>query len=254
MKKIIIFGIAFILLASIVFGANPVIDEWLINPCINQAWKNGTDVEIRITVSDSDGDDISAKAIIYFGDSNEISTGWYAPNVSSGEEIIFDTTNFKGRTNKTITDGTIKLYGRSTGVGDLLDTIEIPFDVSTIGVEYDDCTSSALPSEDVNVTTGDDAITTAIDSLSDESADTFFSGLTRATLWVLLMVIVSLGIWITCGEKNANGITLGIIALVNFLLVMIGVYMNFISWIIVIIILIAGAVYAGIKIKSNYFN
>ena len=78
------------------------------NPCLDSPWKINTTVGITIIPVDPDGDTVSARAVIYSGDSNVQDSGFSA-NVSSGTEIPF---NFVA--NKTIGTGAIVLQMKDT--------------------------------------------------------------------------------------------------------------------------------------------
>jgi len=249
--KYVIGLVMLFVMSSIVLSANPEITEWTINPCISSTWQNGTELEIRVKVVDTDGDQVSVRAILWYGNATEEQDRGWKAFAGSGTEFLFDTSNWT--ISKFADQEQIKLYAKSNAGGDIFDTINMSFSVGETGVEYGDCYSNDLPTAETNVTTGDDALTSAVDSLKDESAGTLFSGMSSAVIWIFIMIFFSAVIWFTCGESKASGLTLGVLGIFNFIMLIIGVYMNFISWIpIAIIVTIAVFIFGGVFLKKIF--
>lgn len=114
------------------------INDYIINPCIDAAWKVNTSVAIQITPVDDDGDTVSARVILYYGDSNAQDSGW-SENVSSGTTLAFTDFNV----NKTVPLSKIRLMATDTE-NYLInpDIIDLNFGVGLDGVEFGDCTTA----------------------------------------------------------------------------------------------------------------
>ncbi len=222
--------------------------EYEINPCIDSTWKINTTVEITITPKDFDGDSVSARAIIYDGDSNEQDSGFSA-NVSSGALIPLSAgSGFIG--NKTIATGVITLQIRDTG-NEQIRTLTKGFSVANTGVEFGDCKTTATSGVEAvvgvitNATLTADATTnsviTGLETLSG------ISGLAGTTIWLILMVAFSLFIWFQASERGMTGSgALGTIAIVNVIMILLGARLGILSTALVVIITVLGVVVIGI--------
>ncbi len=124
------------------------IDSYSINPCIDNTWKINTSVENRLTVIDPDGDSVSARSILYFGDSDSTviqDTGW-AANSSSGT-----TFTFSHKANVTRGTSTLRMMAQDTSNPTEIEIIDITFSVGVNGAVFNDCTTD-VTGLSVNVT------------------------------------------------------------------------------------------------------
>jgi len=117
-------------------NSNAEIDGYIINPCIDFTWKQNTTVGITITPKDSEGDKVQARAILYYGDSNQQDSGW-STAVNSETPI-----QFTFIANTTIPVGTLRMIARDINHNDTNDTIEISYSVGSEGVSFGDCTTT----------------------------------------------------------------------------------------------------------------
>ncbi len=217
-----------------------------INPCLDSTWKINTSVTITVTPKDPEQDTVEVSATIYDGDFNEQSE---AINVSSGTE-----TPFSFIANKTVGSGVITLT--------ITDIIENPQDTRTLtkgfsvaptGLEFNDCkttvTSGVLDEDEdeiveeatISLDATDDSITTGVGTLSG------ISGLAGTTIWLILMLAFSLGIWFQMTERGLSGSSaLGTIAISNVLFILIATRLGIFSTALVIIITVIGVVIAGV--------
>lgn len=224
--------------------------EYEINPCIDSTWKINTSVSISITPKDFDGDTVSARAIIYQGDTNEQDSGFSA-NVSSGTEITLSAgSGFIG--NKTIATGVINLQIRDTG-NENIRTLTKSFSVANTGVEFGDCKTTAETGvQEVAGVITNATLTTDATSNSITEGITLIGGLARlsgTTVWLILMITFSLFIWFQASERGmtASG-ALGTIAIINVLMIVLATRLGIFSTSLVIIITVLGVIIAGIFI------
>lgn len=227
-----------------------VITDFFTNPCIDSTWKVNTSVEIRITVADDEGDDVSAKAILYKDNSNEQDSG-FSINTSSGTTFTFAFT-----ANKTIGTGSLQLAGRDVANPTTLDEIDLTFSVGTVGVEFGDCTTDidlvAVAVEEAEITTA--TLTQDTTATSDNSVlgglETFqnLTGLAGTTIWLIIMIVISLGIWTQLLMANNMGASsaLGVIAIFNVLMIILGARLGILSTGLVVIIVVLGVVILGV--------
>jgi len=225
--------------------------EYVINPCIDSVWKINTSVAITITPKDFDGDSVSARAILYSGDSNEQDSGFSA-NVTSGSEIALSFgSGFIG--NKTIATGVISLQIRDTG-NENIRTLTKSFSVANSGVEFGDCKTEAIIGVDavedeeiilvatITDDATDNAVTNAIQTLSG------LLGLAGTTIWLIVMIALSIGIWGGIMSANKQGFqisgssALGMIAILNVLMIVLGARLGILSTALVVIITVLGVI------------
>ena len=229
------------------------IREYYVNPCVDSVWKNSTNLEIRIKVIDDNGyylpsDMVTARAILYYGQSNQQDTGWSA-NATSGTTFTFN--NLK--INQTITGAILRLEARETGVYSEVESIELPFSVGTQGVQYGECYTrvdiDAVEDDDATAPTeGNNSIDTAINYIDD------YTGLGSTIIWLLLCAIV-VG-FIMYQISNINNPTPGIIIAITgiasavlMLMLWIGLKLEYIGSGVFISFIILGIVVAGLMVS-----
>lgn len=193
--------------------------EYTINPCLDSTWRVNTSLTITVSPKDFDLDQVSARIVLYQGDDNAQDTGFTA-NASSGFTRSFSTpTDFL--VNKTISNGNIQIQIRDTG-NEQIRTLDRPFSVSTSGLVFGDCvTDSTIGLEEaavtlVNATLLTDATENGLVLLLTPFIG--LSGFAGTTIFLIVMLVISFGIWEEAGRRglSANAV-LGMLAIVNFL-------------------------------------
>ena len=230
-------------------GAN--ISFFSVNPCLDSTWKINTSVEVVIRPQDDDADSVSARALLYQGETNQQDSGFSA-NVSSGTDISF---NFIA--NRTIGSGTLRLQARDTGNPDDINTIDLTFSVGSNGVVFGDCKTETTVDIGIQVEDGviDEATLTedATDNSIISGINTFIglTGIAGTTLWLVLMIIFSFAVWSRAGEIGWSGNSaLGVIAFTNALLIILGARLGILSTGLVIIITVIAVVIIGVFLGS----
>lgn len=227
------------------------ITGYRIDPCVDAIWKTNTSVEVRITVDDVNDDDISSRAFLYYGGSNQQDTGW-STNNTHGTTYTF---NFVANT--TGANQILRMQGRDVENGQENDTIDRSFSVSSTGtIEKGDCITEVnidLTDEvvDVNETLTGLNETNAIKSTLIAFRDV--TGLSFSILWLLGMVIMGfVAIFgyseaIQKGESNANGFYIFLaVALIESIMLIIGVLVGALSVGILIAIIVMAIILLGL--------
>ncbi len=232
-------------------NSGATISSYTIQPCIDSTWKLNTSVSITITPTDIDSDNVAAKATLYRGDSNEQDTD-FSINVSSGTEI-----SIGGLTaNKTIGVGNLRLQARDTGNPSEIDTIDVVFSVGANGVSFGDCTTEVdivAEAEAAAVILNGTLTQDATDNSVITGVTTFINltGLAGTTIWLILMIAFSLGIFFRAAELGWSGnASLGAVAAINALFIILGARLGIISTSLVVIIVIIGVVILGVFLGS----
>lgn len=222
------------------------ISEYYNNPCLDSTWRINTSIETRITPVDDDGDRVGARAILYYGDSNEQDSGWSA-NVSSGSTITFSTFEL----NKTIGVGTLRLMARDVENPDTHDIIDLSFSVGLNGVEFGDCTTEVeLDTEEeedeedeLEAILSTDATDNFVINTLEEVQD--LTGVGGTLFWYIMMILVAISIWFTPQAAShpytAFGFMIGVEALLLITGTITGVVpIGFLIAVIIICIVIFG--------------
>ncbi len=196
-----------------------------INPCLDSTWKQNTSVQILVTPKDPEFDLLSVRARLYAGDTNQFDSGFI--NISSGQEFEISqgvfTANKSGGGFQIIIDA-IDINENPT----VTESVTKTFSVASSGVETFDCTSTFETGlGDVDVTnlslTPDgfidenapeaDGVKIAVNTLSG------IFGLGGATVWLIIMAIVAVGIITgtgaisiqTLGRLDFNAVMAGVV-------------------------------------------
>lgn len=214
------------------------------NPTYEETWKINTTVEIHVTATDKDNDDVSAKVTIYDSHENEQDSGW-SGWVSSGTTIPFtfgcsQAGNLTiGCANETVTNAIIEVLIRDEIYPTKIENISVMFSVALEGITFGDIIKTdvaevVVVDEDEYVTdVSDNAITNFIRDMSQQS------NIGMSLIWLVVMVIVALIIWSEGGAAHPSA-TFGAIAIVELLLVIMGVMLNMIGFgVLVVLIIIA---------------
>jgi len=260
MRKQWIFGIVMLLLCSFAFAYDSQIWEYSVNPCIGQTWENGTDLTISVLVKacpdnsktypPSNCSQVTSKVSIYTADTGlQINEDYWGNFYVSGTEFTYDNWNV----NKTGTYG-IRIVTKSDDAGDVGDIVDMNFtvDISPIvanttnisNVVYGDCITEGGGSGGVSVPgSGGDAITAIMDEANEY-------GFGYTVMWIIIMLVVAIFIWIGAAEYGA--ISVGVIALVELIMLFIGVYLGFISWLVILFLGLLAAIVLGKKLYDLF--
>ena len=239
-----------------------IISSYSINPNPNSVWQLNTTVGISIQVSDVDNDNVGARAILYYNDVNIQDSNW-SINSSSGATFPFSFI-----ANTTISNGLIRLMGRDTFNSDTIDIIDIPFTVSTSGIEFGDsilevvidADLDGIPDdiEDVDIIGINGSLTPNQQSNLIRNAIAEFDEATNANLgftiwWYIIMVLVAVSM-VTYAVKNAQKnpeivkVVIPITLIVEIILLFMGKVFGFIGIAtilgVMVIILFIGALWA----------
>lgn len=214
-----------------------------INPNPNYLWLNGTRVKAQAKVETTSGSTVQARMRLYAGDSYQWDSGY--KNVSpSGTIFTFDTfANYTGY-------GTLIITGRDALVTAYSDTYQINFIVDADeGISFDDYQLTITDPFDSNIT---QQVTSTSDNAVTSFVDTFFglTGLSYLVIWLLIMLVVAITVMV--GGIKAGwpfAMTGGIIALVEFILFIMGTLLGFIPIAVIIIFVIFGI--GGVSIYAR---
>ncbi|KKL89201.1 hypothetical protein LCGC14_1917050, partial [marine sediment metagenome] len=232
------------------------ITEYSIDPCIDSTIQINSSSKFLVEVTDKDSlkegaitDLVSARVIIYEGETDEQDTGW-SNNQTSGTTFSFlDTLIY----NVTTGSSTLRLMGRDLGNPDEVDIIDFTFSVGNAGVVKGDCSTSAeipLVSEEVAV---EDGVVTEATLTEDADANVItrgvlsiaeFTGLGGTTLWLFGMMMITILIWYVMAEeeKLSGNATLGTIAIANILALILGARLGLLGSGLMVIVVLLGVV------------
>lgn len=219
------------------------------NPCIDSVIKVNSTMQVVVTVTDQNnealGQDLVSSIVeVYESSPDQLNSSIF--NVSSDSEMAHQFI-----LNATGVGRNIKIQGFDSIIPRITDTKEFPFTVSNTGVEFGDCASSfsfITVEEEAEVTEAtltidatENAVTSGIEGLSG------ISNLAGTTIWFILMLAFSTYIWFAGAERGFTGnSTLGTIAIVNTLFIIIGARVGIISTGLVVIIVALGVVIIGV--------
>jgi hypothetical protein len=259
MKKLWIFGLVMLFLCSFAFAYNTDIVSYSINPCVGQTWENGTALSISFTPNacpdntknypPSNCSQVTGKASIYLADTNiQVGDAYWLNYYVSGTTFTFDTLKI----NKTGTY-TLRMQAKSDDILDPGSIVDLTFTVAIspyvvnvtniTNVEYGDCVTNGGTLGGVNITGGTDAITKIMDEGKAH-------GFGYTVMWLVFMLVVAGLIWIGAAEYGM--ISVGIIAFSEVILLFVGVYLGFISWLIILFIGIIASAIVGKKIYDLF--
>ena len=233
----------------------PEIDDYTIDPCIDATWKINTSVEITIRPDDPDNDMVSARAVLYYDDSNEQDSGFSA-NFTDRTIITFSDFDV----NKTIGSGSILLQVRDNFDTTKTNEIELPFSVGSNGVEFGDCKTEATDlieatEEEGNFTATqtdyqNNAVTSGLTTLSGQT------GMSELLIYLFIVLVINIGVVFTALErKDIHGSNIiGLVVAIDIFALVIGVYLGIISTGLVIIFAIIGLAVISIWLRNQFFS
>lgn len=180
----------------------------IIDPCVEQTWLMNTTAEVRVTIFDVDGDNLSSRVTLYYNDVNQQRSN-YSLNRTTGTTIPFtinkDNKDFTA--NKTGNDYSLLVEIRDVVKPWQVQELEWSFAVSpTAGVVKGDCkTIITLDSGTAGTTSGPVLDDTSLDDNSVKNFLDEWTGLTgfgTSMLWFIIVVIAALAMM---GGALANG-------------------------------------------------
>lgn len=222
-----------------------------INPCIDAgSVKLNSSFIISITPKDPEPDQVSARVILYADDPNEQDSG-FEINSTSGTTLT-PVPDLPFIANKTTGTGVLRLQIKDSE-NQLIRTLDKSFSVANNGVELNDCKTilnvGVIDEEEdeiilVATLTDDETENSVITGLETFSG---ISGLAGTTIWLILMIAFSLFIWFQASERGMTGVSaLGVVAIVNVLMIVLGARLGILSSALVIIITVLGVVVVGL--------
>lgn len=228
------------------------ISKWCIDPQPQTIWEINTSVHVyEFQVSDLQNDQVSARAILYWGSDNYQDSGWTI-NTTAGTTFSFVfTANITG-------PGTLRLIGRDVENPNTNDTKDYPFTVSTQGIAYGDGYSSCqeftsnqtqagvAPPDDPNEP--DLTENTITQTLIVFEGAGLISGMGYTLTWLLILVSVIFYIW-TGGFYNSPVMSFGVVLIVTLAWLIMGVKLGFIGTGIVISFVVVGIVIVGVFVR-----
>ncbi len=100
-----------------------------IDPCVDNTWKKNTSVEVRMIVTDDEGDSVNASAVLYWGTSFNQTGAW----TSGAEGTTF---SFMFKANESVGAGTLRLMGADVENPAVIDIQDYTFSVGDVGIEW----------------------------------------------------------------------------------------------------------------------
>ncbi len=208
---------------------NAFLSSYSLSPCTSRgAWQQGETINLIVNVKDTEGDTVSARAILYYGTAQEQDSGW-SGQFPAGTNIPF---SFNA---STITpSATLRILVRDSNHPNDIDaaTFDIPFSVGATGTKTTNCTDSisfAAPSGDdtpegqLQVTPFSSTDNVVINSVRELAAFTKLG-----VLGTFLLILVAINIWLyleggkVMGFGDNHKYTLVMMGLINFIVIIIG--------------------------------
>lgn len=226
------------------------------DPCLDSIWQVNTSVDVTIQVKDSDNDNVCGNASIYYGESIVQESANQCG--SSSSYFIFSFV-----ANNTGNGYTVRVNGWDTENPNNIHTYDKTFSVATSGITKGECTTivnvdnlnipdgtgvSINDTEEETGVLGENQDPIGDNALSDSMQNTStLTGLGTSILWLIFMFVIAFFVFVYGRGENFDGKTLiGIIGILEILMLIIGVKMEFIGvgiiWTIVAIGIIIGAV------------
>lgn len=201
--------------------SNICIREVRVNPSNEQTWKQDTSTEIRVRINDIDGDLITARVYMYYGETQEELINW-TNSYASGTFIPFSNFNTSTLTPNSI----IRIEARDVKNNDSIDILEIPFSVAESGIEFGDAINiidfegvAIAIKENNTVVDSDDIVTKASKQLANTT------GLTRSLSFLIMVLAFSIIISFFILDQLKNHTAKDLMLLSGFIS-MIGMYIG----------------------------
>lgn len=233
-------------------NTNAEIDGYSINPCAGlSVVKQNESIRVSITPTDVDGDTVQAKAILYYGETNEQDSNWSAL-VPSGATITLPDLI----ANETTIDSILRLSPRDSEHDSAGDSIDILFSVGINGVEFGDCTNTVEGLVEVSAAENATGLEGNVNNNSITNAlrdITGYSGLSGLLVWLAFMAFVALVIWINGDNTASDGAKFGVIAIVEIILLIGGTVLTIVPFGITLSIIVIGIVVIGMM-AAKFFR
>jgi hypothetical protein len=222
-----------------------------LSPCTtNGAWQVNTSVLVTITPRDVDvfpTNTVRARAILYYNTVNAIDSNW-SNYMLQGTPITFTFT-----ASSLATTATLRMMANDDANPNITKIYDKSFSVAITGVSNGECSEgidvgSASPASNYSLAplsptelkpnTANNPIKNALVQVNDLSG----GGMGLATLWLIIMAVVAYAIW--TGESHATGTdprgAMGVIAIVEIIMTVLGIWLGFFGIGIIIIFVILG--------------
>jgi hypothetical protein len=223
-----------------------------VNPCaLDSPIRVNTTLQVSTGIYDADGDDIQARGILYYGTGYDIDTNWTAntttntPTRTITVPLPLFTANYTGSNvilRLMVRDGQ---HASTPTVRDLTLIGILP----DSGFTYGDCVST-LSITAANATAANNTIPPILlkPDVNDNPVRTGlgavdeYTHLGLGTLWLILMALVAYLTWTSTPHENeaATKGAMGVIAIIEFILLIIGTWLGFLSAAILITIVTMG--------------
>lgn len=216
------------------------------DPPPGTVWKQNTTVEMRMQVTDPDGDDVRAIAELYYGDNNYMNSSWssYLP---SGTIFSFTFT-----ANETISNGIMRFIGTDTVNNATWAIDSRSFSVALQGLEYGDSQWEYYPgAAEENVTTevdirSNNTITETVVAMAENT------GLGTTLTWILLMFVVGLMIYFWGSKSNDFTSPLITMGILEGLMLIMGIILGFISFAVVLVVIVICGLIFGVWLSRKF--
>lgn len=226
------------------------------NPCpFDNILKVNTTMSITVIVEDQNNaevllqDDVASNVTIYKDNLNEMSD--QATGVNSGDAVIYYFI-----LNQTGTNYEISVLGWDEGNPLIVDEQTATFTVGVNGLEYGDiaCTRDYVSAEEEEETANiveteldSNVITTSVNEIGG------ILGLSGLLIWMIVMAVVAYGIWNYTAKTSAT-FALGTIIIMEFLMLIIGYKLQFITFGILLAVVLVVVMIIGILAALLFFG
>lgn len=224
-----------------------------INPTPLSTWKVNTSMEWRAQITDNEGDLVSARVIIYEGETNEQDSGW-SYNFTSGTTFSFSNWDI----NETTTSSTMTLYYTDSRHPDQNKSVSYPFSVGINGIEFGD-TILTLESEATNDTglniTGVNQNDNVVRNTLETTNSLFGWGLGTKLLYLIALIFVSGALWWKAASSGSPVVGVGLSAFLFVAGLIVGAGLGLVDAYIIItmvILMLFVIVLAGWKFFSGH--
>ncbi len=236
------------------------------DPCIDAGpVKLNTTMQIKIIAQDQNDDILPQDLVtttvkLYEGTSNEQVS--VLANQTSGDEVTHLFAFPGAGINQTGSNIRLVYEAFDAGNPTEVNSITQTFTVSTAGVEFGDCQSGdviGLPGVEEEITPLDELAAVIPDDDPDNAVSnaiitlSVLLGIGGTTIWLIIMIAISLGVWGAVMRTGPDGhpvvhgsSALGMIAILNLLMIIIGARLGILSTALVVIIVIIVVVIIGV--------
>lgn len=232
------------------------ISAYQISPCIESAWQANTTVNILVTPTDAENDDISARALLYYNGAAEQDSGW-SGDFPSGTAIPITFT-----ASDLATSATLRLMARDTSnSADIdADVIDIPFSVSNSGIETNDCTTVFQQDTEAVNTTDETLGITPLDPQDNVVINPIRSlaGITKLGVlgtFLLILLIFNIYVLVDKGDILHTGnnmkYTLLILGVIDIMALILGVITSVVPFGVIVFLTIIGLLVLAFMLKDR---